>query len=249
MGAEACSAALVAISNDAPLRHLGGELTRAFLATKPLPCDGEHQMPYPVFLLNIPKGALFDDTGAGINTIIVCSYDYWVAKCFEKGIKVKQEDSRMAGGGLQVTGLADDGTQLMRTTSWGAAHETGLKDDTLCFDFDETLVTSAVDRMMRIALNSMSAMIWKKDLLEIEQVSPRGGFGSQKQKQSERPIYWIGKNYACKRSISHSSKTTGQAKAPHWRCGHWHTVKHGAKRQESKLLWFEPVYVNAPTLK
>ncbi len=246
LSAEAGSAALVAISNDAPLRHLGADLARAFLATKPLPCDGEHQMPYPIFLLNLPKEVLFDDTGAGINTIIVCSYDYWVTKCLEKGLKVVKVDTPMDNGGLQITGLANDGTQLVRTVSWTSAHETNLESKTLCVGpFNETLVSNAVDRMMRIVLNSMSAMTWRKDLLEIEQVSLRGGFSARKQVQSERPIYWIGKNYAFKRSVSHSSKVTGQAKAPHWRCGHWHTVKHGAKRQESKLLWFEPVYVNA----
>lgn len=242
--AEASSCGLVALASDAPLRHLGAELAKAFIATKPLPCTGEAQMPYPAFVLNLPKGLLLDDTGSNVNTIIVLSYNFWIHKCSEKGINIIEDKKNMGDGGLQVTGLTDDGTQLIKTVSWNNAH-TESPDDTFCFDFDPNLVTEAVHRMMRIVLNSMAAMTWKKDLLEVEYVTAGAGFGAHKHSPMQRPVYWIGKNYARKHTATKNARSTGEVKSPHWRSGHWHTVKHGQGRLKAKVLWFEPIYVNA----
>lgn len=244
--AESASAALVALASDAPLRHLGADLARAFIATKPLLCLGESQMPYPAFLLNLPRGLLLDDQGANVNTIIVMSHGYWIAKCLDKGIKVNLTDSKMSDGGLFVVGLADDGTQIARTTCWNDAHLSSVDEETFCSGFDETAVAGAIDRMMRIALNSMSAMTWRKDLLEVENITTGAGFGTRQGSLKQRPIYWIGKNYARKNQPNSSPQISCGTKAPHWRSGHWHTVKHGQKRQQTKVLWFEPIYVNAP---
>ena len=240
---KACTCACVALSSDAPFRHLGEELARAFIATKPLPCIGEEQMPYPAFVLNLPKGLLLDDTGTNVNTIIVMSYTFLVHKCSEKGVKIIV-DTVMADGGLQVIGLAADGTQLISTVTWKDAHIQN-PDDPFCDGFDPNLVSEAINRMMRIALNSMAAMTWKKDLLEIEYVTAGAGFGGHSHSLKQRPVYWIGKNYARKHTATTNAQSTGIVKSPHWRSGHWHTVKHGQGRLKAKVLWFEPVYVNA----
>ena len=244
--AEAASCALVAATNDAPFRHLGAELARAFLATKPMPCTGETQMPYPAFVLNLPKGLLLDDTGSSVNIIIVLSYNFWLHKCSEKRIKVMVDRTHMSAGGLQVTGLSDDGTQLLKTVNWNEAH---IEDfpDVDCHDSDPVLVSKAVHRMMRIVLNAMAAMTWKKDLLEIEYVTAGTGFGGQKHSLKQRPVYWIGKNYVRRHTATTNTQSTGIVKSPHWRSGHWHTIKHGQGRLKSKVLWFEPIYVNAAT--
>ena len=241
---RAASCALVAVTTDAPFRHLGAELARAFLATKPLPCTGETQMPYPAFILNLPKGLLLDDTGTNINTIIVLSYDFWLHKCHEKRIGVMYDSAYMSDGGLQVTGLSDDGTQLIRTANWNEAH---IEDfaDVDCYDFDPVLVSKAMHKMMRLALNSVAAMNWKKDLLEVEYVTAGKGFSIQRHLQKPRPVYWIGKNYVRKQKPTTYTQSTGGTKSPHWRSGHWHTVKHGQGRLKTKALWFEPIYVNA----
>ena len=245
---EAATCALVAVSSDAPFRHLGAELARAFLATKPLPCTGEKQMPYPAFVLNLPKGLLLDDTGSSVNIIIVLSYTFWEHKCNEKRIKVFDDREHMSAGGLQVAGLSDDGTQLLKTVNWNEAHiENYDADDIDCPDSDPLLVSEAIHRMMRIVLNSMAAMTWKKDLLEVEYVTAGAGFSSRKHPVSQRPIYWIGRNYIRKQRATTHTHSTGVIKSPHWRSGHWHTIKHGQGRLKSKVLWFEPIYVNAAT--
>lgn len=243
--AESASVVLVALANDAPLRHLGADLAKAFIATRPLPCSGEAQMPYPVFLLNLPCGLLLDDTGASVNTVVVASYNYWIAKCQEKGINVTGDREQMQGGGLQVVGLANDGTQLIRTVCWDKAHLSGDPEELFCSWYDNGRVANAVDRMMRIALNSMSAMTWRKDLLETEKATAGVGFNVSANPAAQRPVYWIGKNYIRKQSTTPVSHSTTGTKSPHWRSGHWHTVKHGQQRQKAKLVWFEPIYVNA----
>jgi hypothetical protein len=243
---EAASCALVALASDAPFRHLGAELARAFIATKPLPFAGEAQMPYPAFVLNLPKGLLRDDTNSNVNTVIVLSYNFWRSKCNEKGIKVYGDTEIISNGGLQVVGLADDGTQLVRTVSWSDAHIERF-DDMVCSNFDPNLVAKAVHRMMRIVLNSMSAMTWRKDLLETQYVTAGAGFAGKKSTLRQRPVYWIGKNYVRKQKATTNAESTGGVKSPHWRSGHWHTVKHGQGRLKAKVLWFEPIYVNAAT--
>lgn len=243
---EAASCALVALASDAPLRHLGAELARAFIATKPLPFAGEAQMPYPAFVLNLPKGLLRDDTNSNVNTVIVLSYNFWRSKCNEKGIKVHGDTEIINNGGLQVVGLADDGSQLVRTVSWSDAHIESF-DDMVCSNFDPNLVAKAVHRMMRIVLNSMAAMTWRKDLLETQYVTAGAGFAGQKDTLKQRPVYWIGRNYVRKQKTTTNAQSTGGVKSPHWRSGHWHTVKHGQGRLKAKVLWFEPIYVNAVT--
>jgi hypothetical protein len=243
--AESASVVLVAAANDAPLRHLGADLARAFIATKPLPCFNETQMPYPVFLLNLPCGLLLNDTGASVNTVVVASYDYWRTKCQEKGIKITGDNKHMQNGGLQVVGLANDGTQLIRTVCWDNAHLSGDPEEVFCSGYDSACIANAIDRMMRIVLNSMSAMTWRKDLLETEKVTAGIGFNISANPTTQRPIYWIGKNYIRKQSTTFVSPLIHGTKSPHWRSGHWHTVKYGQQRQKAKLLWFEPIYVNA----
>ena len=60
---------------------------------------------------------------------------------------------------------------------------------------------------------------------------------------------WIGKDFRLDRTpraaASNSSVggSSGIARRPHWRRGHWHTVLHGEKRQSRRMQWFQPVYV------
>ena len=243
--AEAASCAMVALFSDAPFRHLGAELAKAFIATKPLPCTGEAQMPYPAFVLNLPKGLLLDDTGRNVNTLIVLSYNFWLHKCKEEKIPVAYDTKNMGDGGLRVTGLADDGTQLIRAVKWKYAHIDSPEDTCFYSGPNPDLLAKAIHKMMRIALNSMAAMTWKKDLLEIEYVTTGTGFGGHRYSQKQRPVYWIGKNYTRKHTATTHTQSTGGVKSPHWRSGHWHTIKHGQGRLKAKVLWFEPIYVNA----
>jgi hypothetical protein len=244
---EAASCATVAVLSDAPLKHIGKELAEAFLLTKPvLGLNGEH-MPLPVFLLNLPKGLFTDDTGANVNTIIVCSYDHWVDTAATVGIRISKDKAFRECGGLQIVGLSDDGTQLIKTVSWQNAHNTTPLDDDmfLAEGYDANLVASAVAKMQRLVVNTIAAMAWRKDLLEIDPPKRAStGFGGGSCAPRRRPVHWIGKNYVAKRTTV-SLQGTGAGKSPHWRSGHWHTVKHGEGRKRAKLLWFEPVYVNA----
>lgn len=32
---------------------------------------------------------------------------------------------------------------------------------------------------------------------------------------------------------------------PHWRSGHWHTVRHGKGKEHTRTQWYRPTYVNA----
>jgi hypothetical protein len=60
---------------------------------------------------------------------------------------------------------------------------------------------------------------------------------------------WIGKDFRLDRTPRAPSEGTpagsssGTARRPHWRRGHWHIVLHGEKRQSQRMQWFQPVYV------
>jgi hypothetical protein len=71
------------------------------------------------------------------------------------------------------------------------------------------------------------------------------GFGGWRpSKNKYLPIRWLGKNY--KRPTTTSSGAGSHASPlAHWRRGHWHHFRCGEKRQNLRLKWVEPVFVNA----
>ncbi|NBR90836.1 MAG: hypothetical protein EBS68_13160 [Rhodobacteraceae bacterium] len=78
---------------------------------------------------------------------------------------------------------------------------------------------------------------------EVPAVGKAMGFGKSRGPQP-LPYRWIGKHFKIRREPSPSRGGTHASPQAHWRRGHWHRVRHGQGKEQSKLLWYQPVFVN-----
>lgn len=78
---------------------------------------------------------------------------------------------------------------------------------------------------------------------EIAPAAPGVGFGKPRGPQP-LPCRWIGKHFKIRREPSPARGGTHASPQAHWRRGHWHRVRHGQGKEQSKLLWYQPVFVN-----
>ena len=124
------------------------------------------------------------------------------------------------------------------------------------WQLDEQAVQSTHQRMEGMAINALQVQLYQPELLTTGPVAkaPGGkGFcaGSADDTRAVTPQgpVWIGKDFRLERTPRPPSEGTpdgsssGTARRPHWRRGHWHTVLHGEKRQSRRMQWFQPVYV------
>ena len=115
-----------------------------------------------------------------------------------------------------------------------------------------------VENQFNIIVNMILLMNQQPDI-EVEYMPPsitipvQRGF-SKPEVFKPRPITWVGKEFS-KRIVKIYAKTddflpkqAGVPKRSHWRRGHWHTVLQGPKREQRRMRWFEPVYVQGKRL-
>ena len=115
-----------------------------------------------------------------------------------------------------------------------------------------------VENQFNIIVNMILLMNQQPDI-EVEYMPPsitipvQKGF-SKPEVFKPRPITWVGKEFS-KRIVKIYPKTddllpkqAGVPKRSHWRRGHWHTVLQGPKREQRRMRWFEPVYVQGKRL-
>jgi hypothetical protein len=104
--------------------------------------------------------------------------------------------------------------------------------------------------LAKLAINSWYTHAYEPELITTDTVKPAGGIGFGRAKEARSPIAptWIGRNFKIRRESSPApGQETGIKVRPHWRSGHWHTVRHGKGREQERLQWYRPVYVNADT--
>ena len=115
-----------------------------------------------------------------------------------------------------------------------------------------------VENQFNIIVNMILLMNQQPDI-EVEYMPPsitipvQKGF-SKPEVFKPRPITWVGREFS-KRIVKIYPKTddllpkqAGVPKRSHWRRGHWHTVLQGPKREQRRMRWFEPVYVQGKRL-
>ena len=115
-----------------------------------------------------------------------------------------------------------------------------------------------IENQFNIIVNMILLMNQQPDI-EVEYMPPsitipvQRGF-SKPEVFKPRPITWVGKEFS-KRIVKIYPKTddllpkqAGVPKRSHWRRGHWHTVLQGPKREQRRMRWFEPVYVQGKRL-
>lgn len=117
------------------------------------------------------------------------------------------------------------------------------------FDYNDPSVNEHAKMIAKLVINSWYTHAFEPELITQEESRPGGGgFGKQRQARTPIPPTWIGRNFKIRReSAPAAGQETGIKVRPHWRSGHWHTVRHGKGREQERLQWYRPVYVNSDT--
>jgi hypothetical protein len=246
------SCASHALSTNAPLIHVTTDLAQAFADTDPSAEPSDYRMPYPAFILNLPKGLVKNADGGFFNFILISSIPE--VKGWWDGLSLpfshwglgnpQANDFYLCGYSLE------NGVQYL-PVKWQDVGRIcrGAFDDGGGHDWVAPDLTDQCDfsTLCRIACNAILAINHSPDLFyeEVADVRRNPGFG--KASTYTGPIRWLGRAYRRSRPTTEPDPT-GKAYRPHWRRGHWHTVLHGAQRALRKLQWFQPTYVNSDRL-
>ena len=118
--------------------------------------------------------------------------------------------------------------------------------ENLCFCVDDYPL-EIIEAPIKLALNYLLLAEHQPELIteEAPRLPAGSGFGGWRPSENEYlPNRWLGKDY--KRPTATSSGAGSHASPlAHWRRGHWHHFRCGEKRQNLRLKWVEPVFVNA----
>lgn len=114
-------------------------------------------------------------------------------------------------------------------------------------NYDIKGIDSLVREVASVAINSWLVHSYEPELIEeVPVASVARGFGRSTGKRSRIAPTWIGRNFKIRRESSPAPREeTGITVRPHWRSGHWHTVRHGKGKEHTRTQWYRPTYVNA----
>jgi len=236
---SAIPSSFYALLKDAPLINVREDLTQAFLQTNPSDNESDYIAPYPCFLLNLPPDLVKTSFGFDFNFILVSSVpfmkEWWPVSGFPKIWEFGHIDAQYI-----ATGFSSSGKYLPAPIALDP------KSISLCaqrFNFLDQDPDFATIR--RLVLNTILVINHAPELIEEQEVELSTGKGFGKKSVYKGSVRWLGRNY--RRVTSTNLDRPGRpsrAKKPHWRKGHWHTVRYGAKRLLRKPQWFQPVYIN-----
>lgn len=114
-------------------------------------------------------------------------------------------------------------------------------------DYNDVSLSPETKAIALLAVNSWLVHAYEPELIE-EAAAPSEsrGFGRKPGKPSPIAPTWIGRNFKIRRESAPSTgQETGIKVRPHWRSGHWHTVRHGKGKEQTRTQWYRPTYVNA----
>ena len=242
-----------ALALNAPVRYISKDLCESFLRT---PCPRiTHELldVLPVFHLMLPKGSLVSEDGLDIIALVVCAGELnpRLSKrereeaeraAARNGFEIIPEEMEGAHG-VQVAAITD-----VYSYSWVQFVDEKL--NALCSaDAERVEVQNLTEAIGRIAVNSLLVHLYEPELITTDAaVGFRCGNGFGSTPSKTLPATWIGKSFRVNRDRQRSPGSPESSRGPvqpHWRRGHWHTVLHGPGRQERRMQWFRPVYVNA----
>lgn len=114
-------------------------------------------------------------------------------------------------------------------------------------DYNDKSIAPETRLIASLAINSWLIHAYEPSLIqEVPEAAKAQGFGHRADKRSPIAPTWIGRNFKIRReSLPSQGQETGIKVRPHWRCGHWHTVRHGKGKERTRTQWYRPVYVNA----
>lgn len=207
--------------DDIPARYVSKELAQAWLKTKTPEFNWNHPYVLPGYVLFLP-GSLED---CGVTTKVVC---------------------------VQYIPPAQANPGTIVFCGFSAAPETNFARPTAGYIIPgsgklKTEKGSLSHEVVSFVVNSWLIHLHEPGLIEQVPVSVDArGFGHKAGKRPPIAPTWIGRNFKIRRElVLADGQETGVKVRPHWRSGHWHTVRHGKGKEHTRTQWYRPVYVNA----
>ena len=190
--------------------------------------------PLPVFMVLLPAGAFPTETdGDVLGVMITLKEDYLMVAAHME-----------VGSSYTYSALIDDVEILTSLDSGQLMYQEGTRE------FVAEMGCMTKDDLDQGSIRRIA--VWAINLLAYLNVAPQdvegsGGVKHIKQKKKEAPkrdyaTPWIiGKRYRA----GGRSGSTGHSVRAHWRSGHWRRQAVGQQRSLRKLIYIQPILVNA----
>lgn len=254
-GAISATNCRFAVTSCAPARYLSKQIVESFVQTAAPELPKEITGVFPDVHLMLPRKTVFDTEGDEVIAIMIKSGKLYADELTEERTQIMETffpNERVAppellgAEGLQIVTMTSGGIDVFEeflspdAKSW---HESNVKyiDDSKYQDEWTIQIT-------RIAINSLLVHLYEPELITTDSSTTTKGLGFSSGKKQPLPVTWIGKTF--KRQSQKQEKPAQESKShvrSHWRRGHWHTVVCGKGRQERRVQWFRPVFVNSPS--
>lgn len=228
-----------------PTYWVGRELLEALTRTNlPNIHGSELNWPMPAMLFMLPKDVFFNPKGASV-------YFIGVALCPNRSLVCwTQVDEPNGPPNYAIS-------EFVHQRVLSEIRNARIRDDIEIIAYekeDSEAEKSFTTTLLTLGINLMLIMNVRPQLVEMGEIVQPLGFGGKRATDPEAPWTpnWIGKHYRLKREQTLKSTENNQSDAEsgitlrtHWRKGHLREQRWGEGLQQVKLIWIEPVLVNA----
>jgi hypothetical protein len=231
-----------AIKSNLPALCLTREIGAAYLKTEiPKQLMPAPDPPYPGVHILLPKGLAKTTRGDSISSVVVCD------RLAVPGVyPLGKATATCEGDGLP--GLVILAFSSRFRPHWYEFFWHGAQTPTIPSPLSDPEASSCADTVLRLVVNSWLTLAYRPELVSLGPTPPssRAAWGAPPDPSGRRvpqvPRY-IGWNFTRHVTYTRSASVpTGRKLRPHWRSGHWHTVRHGAGKKQARVKWFQPVY-------
>lgn len=121
-----------------------------------------------------------------------------------------------------------------------------LENDMIPVYMEDETEKSFMNKFRSFIFNLMFILEKRPELITEERIKQKG-FGNNKKTSNYRNPIWVGKDYKIQYKYvdKKESEKDGKPKSPHFRKGHLRRQRFGKNREEVKIIWVDPVIVNA----
>ena len=232
---------------------VGEELAEALMKTSP-PAGitlRDVPLPYPAFLLLLPRGSLISPSGAPVQMLLVSRMSH--ADALPYGLRTEGELKEH--GALAISCFEETGSMNMHSHySWRSLNKSlgeweASTQEPLTIHGDHAVALPDDEKFsgdfVRLVLNACFIISEHAEMVEgpkvLKRIKARTGSG----KIDLWSARWVGRSF--RRPLPISGTEMGSHAPPrlHWRRGHWRDQRHGEGLHLRKRLWIQPTIVNA----
>lgn len=243
-----------AVLSCAPARYLSKQIIESFVQTATPELPKEITGVLPDVHLMLPRKTVFDAEGDEVFAIMIRSGQLYTEEVTEQKMQIMKTffpkerfapPEMLGAEGLQIVTMTTAGIDVFEeflspdAKSW---HESNVK-----YIDDSKYQNEWTIRITRIAINSLLVHLYEPELITTDRSTATKGVGFSSGKKQPLPTMWIGKTFKRQSQEREPNQDPKSHVRSHWRRGHWHTVLFGKGRQERRVQWFRPVFVNPPS--